>query len=269
MWVAGQQKGGAPRQPLTHGSRHLATCAAVRPAARPAPCSSQFQCCGNRRRPGGAASCSRRWRRRRRHRSARLPLPRAGLPASPSSSAGGSLMEMQDETVATCAILLPQKYPVKQGATLWGGVRLGRLLGAGVQVRWGPGCGSPSQRCQGPGSPVRAAPAGALRTRSLGTRPLHSPPACPGCSLSRCNPPPPTSSTHPRPKCLNWTTPTAAPPARCSRLGTRVRCCGGGGALVPPAPAPSRRVQASRRVERAVHACLPDTPHLQTWGTRS
>lgn len=36
--------------------------------------------------------------------------------------------------MSTCAILLPSKYAIKEGEPLWGGVRLGRLLGAGVQV---------------------------------------------------------------------------------------------------------------------------------------
>ncbi|KAL4448591.1 hypothetical protein ABPG75_005810 [Micractinium tetrahymenae] len=47
-----------------------------------------------------------------------------------------SLAELQDqETPSTCAILLPAKWSLEEGAPLWGGVKLGRLLGAGVQAK--------------------------------------------------------------------------------------------------------------------------------------
>lgn len=56
--------------------------------------------------------------------------------ARSSSSLGGpNLADLQDSEVATCAILLPSKYTAKEGAALWGGVKLGRLLGAGVQAK--------------------------------------------------------------------------------------------------------------------------------------
>ncbi|KAL4423056.1 hypothetical protein ABPG77_005861 [Micractinium sp. CCAP 211/92] len=47
-----------------------------------------------------------------------------------------NLAELQDqEAPSTCAILLPAKWSLKEGAPLWGGVKLGKMLGAGVQAK--------------------------------------------------------------------------------------------------------------------------------------
>ncbi|PRW44896.1 kinase-like superfamily [Chlorella sorokiniana] len=56
---------------------------------------------------------------------------------SPSTASGQlNLAAMQDaDSAATCAILLPERYTIKEGSELWGGVKLGRLLGAGVQAK--------------------------------------------------------------------------------------------------------------------------------------
>lgn len=67
----------------------------------------------------------------------------AGTPTTERSTSG-NLADLQDsEPLATCAILLPRSYTVAEGSPLWGGVQLGRLLGAGVQVGgggwWGEG----------------------------------------------------------------------------------------------------------------------------------
>ncbi|EFN56120.1 expressed protein [Chlorella variabilis] len=59
-----------------------------------------------------------------------------GTPTSTTRSGSGNLADVQDaEPVATCAILLPKQYAMKEGQELWGGVRLGKLLGAGVQAK--------------------------------------------------------------------------------------------------------------------------------------
>lgn len=69
-----------------------------------------------------------------------------------SASGQPNLADAQDaEPVATCAILLPSRYALREGQPLWGGVQLGRLLGAGVQVRGG-GWGAPSRRRTRPGT---------------------------------------------------------------------------------------------------------------------
>ncbi|KAL4857795.1 NEDD8-activating enzyme E1 catalytic subunit [Chlorella vulgaris] len=58
-----------------------------------------------------------------------------GTPTTPSRSGSGNLADAQDDPVSTCAILLPKSYAMKEGEPLWGGVKLGRLLGAGVQAK--------------------------------------------------------------------------------------------------------------------------------------
>lgn len=52
---------------------------------------------------------------------------------SPLERALSSVVE-QGGIAAPCALLVPKGYSLKEGSELWGGIKLGRMLGAGVQV---------------------------------------------------------------------------------------------------------------------------------------
>lgn len=69
------------------------------------------------------------------------PLSRAAAPScTPAAAHHKTLVEHledEDET-AVYALLMPAEYTMKEGAQLWPGVRLGKFLGAGVQVGAGP-----------------------------------------------------------------------------------------------------------------------------------
>lgn len=56
--------------------------------------------------------------------------------ASPARKTVAEHLE-EDTSTALSAILLPSGFPLEEGTQLWQGVRLGKLLGAGAQVRAG------------------------------------------------------------------------------------------------------------------------------------
>ena len=95
----------------------------------------------------------------------------------------------EDDASSVFAILLPPGFPMEEGAQLWKGVRLGKLLGAGAQVRAGgraarapPALGSGRRGVAPAAAPVQLPPhiqpnaAACLARRSLVTGAL--PAAC-------------------------------------------------------------------------------------------
>lgn len=64
--------------------------------------------------------------------------PQAAAAAGPLSKRKTVAQHLEEDDASTMfAILLPSGFPLEEGTQLWRGVRLGKLLGAGAQVRAG------------------------------------------------------------------------------------------------------------------------------------